>query len=71
MAVISRGEVVRAVRLLNVPLGLAAAAIPWFTGGADWAYAAACTGLGLAIAALAVPRGVKTESYGSWDRYVR
>jgi hypothetical protein len=26
---------------------------------------------GFAVAALAVPRGPKTETYGSWDRFVR
>ncbi len=69
-SVICMGEVLRAGRYLNVLLGLAVAVLPWvMTGGA---LLAQLTGLilGLAVVALAMPRGQKTETYGPWDRYV-
>ncbi|SDL42888.1 hypothetical protein SAMN05421823_1221, partial [Catalinimonas alkaloidigena] len=30
-----------------------------------------CTVAGLAVAALALPRGNVTETYGGWDEYVK
>jgi hypothetical protein len=71
VAVIAMGEVLRIVRYLNVLLGLIVAAGPWLTDGMTFGYDATCSALGLLVAALAVPRGAKLETYGGWDRYVR
>jgi len=70
-AVVAMGEPVRAFRYLNVPLGLAVAVLPWFLGGGTVAGQAVALVGGLAVAALALPRGRVAEAYGSWDRLIR
>lgn len=70
VSVIAMGEVARAGRLLNVLLGLGVAAAPWFLDGADLPSRASGLIVGFALAALALPRGVKQERYGLWDRFV-
>lgn len=71
VSVIAMGEVLRAGRYLSVLFGLLVAVGPWFTDGTTFGYAATCSALGIFVAALAVPRGAKLETYGGWDRYVR
>jgi hypothetical protein len=70
VAIISMGEVVRAGRYLNVLLGLAVAVLPWLLADGYTAFKIVDTVAGLAVAALAVPRGIKKEQYGLWDKYV-
>jgi uncharacterized membrane protein len=70
-SVICMGEVLRVGRFGNVLLGAIVAASPWLLAGGDTTYAVVNTVLGVAVALLALPRGPKTESYGSWDRFVR
>jgi hypothetical protein len=70
-SVICMGEVLRIGRFLNVLLGLLVAVVPWFLASATAGYSIAATVTGLLVAALAIPRGPKTEQYGLWDRYVR
>lgn len=70
VSVICMGEVVRAGRYLNVLLGLTVAGAPWMLDGADMSARVAGVVAGLAVAALALPRGVVRECYGTWDRYV-
>ena len=70
VSVIAFGEVVRLGRYGNVPLGLGVAVLPWVFG-APLVTSLLATVAGLAVAALAIPRGPKTESYGSWDRFVK
>ena len=70
VSVICMGEVLRIGRYLNILLGLGIAILPWFQDG----HAASSLGyslLGLAVAALALPRGRKRETYGLWDKYVK
>jgi hypothetical protein len=69
-AVIAMGEVFRAVRWLDAPLGVALALVPLWLDGADTASRIAGVALGLSIAALAIPRGPKRERYGGWDRAI-
>jgi uncharacterized membrane protein len=71
VAVVAMGEVVRPVRLLGVPAGLAIAGGVWLTGADDLAFAAATTLAGLVAAALSVPRGRVVERYGGWDAVAR
>jgi len=70
VAVISMGEVVRAGRYLNILLGLAVAALPWFMGDAGTMVKIIDTVAGLVVAVLAIPGGIKKEQYGLWDKYV-
>ncbi|MFP4143685.1 MAG: vitamin K epoxide reductase family protein [Phycisphaeraceae bacterium] len=71
VSVIAMGEVVRLLRLLAVPLGLAVAVVPWIMGGAGLAATIAGLVTGLAVAGLVIPRGRITERYGLWQPYVR
>jgi hypothetical protein len=71
VSVISMGEVLRLGRWLNVLLGLGIAVLPWLLDGSTTADSINATVVGLLVAALAIPRGPKTETYGLWDKYVR
>ena len=64
-------EVVRPVRLLNLPIGAWVAASPFLLdGGADVGLAANLV-IGLALIALSLPRGTRSnEHYGGWDRAI-
>lgn len=70
VAVICIGEVVRAGRFLNVLLGLAVAAVPWFMADEETTLKIIDTVAGVVVAALSLPKGVKKEQYGLWDKYV-
>ena len=70
VSVVAMAEVARAGRLLNVPLGLWIATAPWLLGGFSAVGAASDAVAGLAVAALALPRGRATERYAGWDRWV-
>jgi len=70
ISVISMGEVVRAGRYLDVLVGLALAIIPWFVGGAAITLKIMDTIAGIGVAALSLPKGIKKEQYGLWDRFV-
>ena len=70
VSVICMGEVVRGGRYLNVVLALVVTTGPWLVGQATTAYAITCLLIGIAVLALAIPRGLKTENYGEWDRYI-
>lgn len=67
---VAAAEVCRAARFALVPLGLALAAAPVLLGGDTLHLVISIVG-GLAIAALAFPRGRITESYGTLDRIIR
>jgi uncharacterized membrane protein len=71
IAVISLGEVIRLIRLLNVLQGLAIAGILWFVEDSNLALNISATLTGLLIAGLSMPRGPKTQTYGMWDKYVK
>jgi hypothetical protein len=70
VSVITMGEVVRVGRYANVLLGLVVAGAPWILGGGTIADQVNDLIVGLAVAMLAIPRGLKTERYGLWDQYV-
>jgi hypothetical protein len=71
VSVLCMGEVLRIGRYLNVLLGLAVTGGIWFTGNASTFLSINCAVVGVLIAALAIPRGIIEEHYGSWDRCVR
>ncbi len=68
VSVTALAEMARPLRFLNVVFGIALIVLPWFVGGGIaigvWADVVA----GLALIALAVPRGRIVNSYGRWDR---
>ena len=70
VAVICMGEVVRKGRYLNVLIGLAVAVIPWFLEDSTTIFNISSAASGLLVAALSLPRGRITESYGMWNKYV-
>jgi Vitamin K epoxide reductase family len=71
IAVTALAEVTRAVRFLNVPLGLWIAASPLLLAGGGGLSGTIHVALGLGLAALSLPRGRRTkEHYGGWDRYI-
>jgi hypothetical protein len=69
VGVVSMGEVVRALRYLDIVLGLALVALVWLTPS-TLGFRLALTITGIAVIVLARPRGRVTERYGDWDRFV-
>lgn len=70
VSVIAMGEVVRAFRWLNVPLGLTMVIVPW-TSGDPGVGVLAGTALVVAAMICSAPSGSRLWSYGSWDRFIR
>ena len=69
-AVIAFGEPVRALRFLNVALGVGVALAVWFISGAGTVARLVESALGVSVAALSFRRGPRRERYGLWDRFV-
>lgn len=67
---VTAAEVARAARWLNLPLGLALMAAPWFLDGASTAATALSVCCGAAVAALSVRRGPIAQRYGGFDRWI-
>ncbi len=71
VAIIATAEVARPLRFLNALFGASLVAAPWILSGATSAAAWASVALGLALVALSLPRGRRSEEhYAGWDRYV-
>ena len=70
VSVICMGEVVRIGRYLNVLLGIAIAALPWWFSDAMGYNLTLSVLAGLALG-LSLPRGKVTQTYGAWDGYIR
>ena len=71
VAVIAMAEVARPLRFVNIVFGLWLIVAPWMLDGAGSAGSWAGVFVGLAVAALSLPRGTRSRAhYGSWDRYV-
>ena len=66
---IAAAEVARPVRYVNMLLGAALMAAP-FMFSADIAATIVSMGLGAALIALSVRRGLIRERYGNWDRWI-
>lgn len=71
VSVICMGEILRIGRYLNVLLGAGITLLPWFTNDGVAALSVSCSLLGVAVAALSIPRGPKQETYGAWDKFVK
>ncbi|MCA1403295.1 NAD-dependent epimerase/dehydratase family protein [Ensifer sp. IC3342] len=71
VAVTAMAEVVRPVRFLNVALGAWVVASPFLLAGGGMVAAFADIAIGLALIALSLPRGTRSEEhYGGWDRAI-
>jgi nucleoside-diphosphate-sugar epimerase len=71
VAIIATAEVARSLRFINVLFGAWLVLAPWILGGASTVAAVSSVGLGLALVALSLPRGRRSnEHYAGWDRYV-
>lgn len=71
VSVAAMAEVGRALRFINVAFGLWLIAAPWILQGGSLLAAVAGVGAGVAVIALSLPRGRRSdEHYGSWDRMV-
>ncbi|RVG88223.1 NAD-dependent epimerase/dehydratase family protein [Sinorhizobium meliloti] len=71
VAVTAMAEVVRPVRFLNVLLGAWVAASPFLLAGGSTVATFANLAIGLALIALSLPRGTRSEEhYGGWDRAI-
>jgi nucleoside-diphosphate-sugar epimerase/uncharacterized membrane protein len=71
IAVTAMAEVARAVRFINVPIGLWIAASPLFLDGGSQMWILFNLLAGLLLVALSLPRGARSrEHYGSWDRMI-
>jgi hypothetical protein len=67
---IAAAEVTRIARYLNVVLGAALVVLPFVYESSTLGLAVSIVA-GVAIAALALPRGGVRGTYGSWQRWVR
>lgn len=71
VAVTAMAEIVRAVRFVNVALGAWVAASPFLLEGAGSYGPGVNVVLGLALIAVSLPRGTRSEEhYGGWDRLI-
>lgn len=71
VAVTAMAEVTRAVRFLNVPLGIWIAASPFLLDGGTGLGTTVDIVVGLALVGLSLPRGTRSsEHYGGWDRVI-
>lgn len=71
VSVIAMAEVARAVRFVNILLGLALIVAPWFVDGASMGGAWASALTGLVLIGLSLPRGDRSrDQYGSWERFI-
>jgi len=69
VSVIALGEVARAVRYLNIALGVALLITP-FVYGVGLASMIATLAAGLILIGACIPRGPVRSHYGSWDRLI-
>ena len=70
IAVISMGEVIRPLRLVNIVVGGGLAVVPWFLANANSQLKMFDIVGGILVVACSLPRGIKKEKYGSWDKYI-
>lgn len=70
-SIISMAEVIRTLRLVNVILAAWLILAPWILPGYTLHAQGVHVVFGIAIAVLALPRGVIRETYGSWQRNIR
>ena len=70
IAVISMAEVVRCLRFINIIVGAGLSILPWFLINASDQLKALDIVAGILLIACSIPRGIKKERYGLWDKYV-
>jgi hypothetical protein len=70
VSVAALAECARPLRFLNVLLGLALLAAPWMLDGASTFGEAGVIGIGMALIALALPRGHIGQAYAGWNKWL-
>lgn len=70
-SVFCMGEPLRRGRYFNILLGLTVAVAPWFLNNSPIGLSITGVVLGLAVAALSLPLGPKTQNYAGWDAYIK
>ncbi|WP_458208628.1 vitamin K epoxide reductase family protein [Haladaptatus sp. NG-SE-30] len=70
-SVIAMGEPARAVRFLNVPLGIWVIVAPWILIGAPTITTWNSAAVGILIVLVSIPRGSIRDHYGIWNQYIR
>lgn len=71
VAVVSMAEVLRLGRYVNILLALVLAIAPWFIPDSPlWLNINNCAA-GTLVMILAIPKGLKTQTYGDWDKLIR
>lgn len=69
-SVIAMGEVVRAIRWVNLLLGACIALLPWTMGAQSLSLKLCAVSAGILIALVSLPKGKITQQYGSWQRFI-
>jgi uncharacterized membrane protein len=71
LAVVAYAEPTRAVRFLNMPIGVWLLLTPWLARGSSplWLWGGVMTGI--ALIALSFPRGPVDDRYGTWQKWIR
>ncbi|WP_224269770.1 SPW repeat domain-containing protein [Haloprofundus salinisoli] len=69
-AVIATAEPARAIRFLNIPLGVWVIAAPWVLGPAPTLAAWSGVIVGVLLVALNIPKGTIRDQYGFWQEYI-
>ncbi|HCQ17593.1 MAG TPA: vitamin K epoxide reductase, partial [Cryomorphaceae bacterium] len=70
-SVIAMGEIVRIGRYLNLLIGLALAALPWFLAGSSTAGNINGLIAAICVMALSIPVGKRQEKFGYWERWIK
>lgn len=70
VAVSALAEVARSLRFINVLFGAWLLIAPWVLQGGTAAAAVGSVLAGFALIALSLPRGLITQPYGGWERYI-
>ncbi len=71
VSIISLGEVVRSFRFVNLLIALAIAVVPWFILPGNTGFCIINTIAGVIVAVLSIKKGIITEQYGLWHKYIR
>lgn len=70
-AVLAMAEPTRALRFVNILIGIAIAATPFLLGDVPTAVQINALIIGAAVIALSIPRGPIRQTHGAWQRFIK